>query len=306
MVKGVPLVRPLLSEESNRHNFSSKRNNRDDSFSSLLPAAAASGHRKTKQARGLRSASLGVGDTSFPMEMAFRPTTTPKSGACAIGRIAHLMTSKMTVMAACNIVAKEIYSEWISVAFDTGMWPKQVKAVAKQLEKVYLELQALRLRKTAKVPKCHQERAEKFNESMAGVFDIQTKDKTRVANLKASHNAKAVQRRDDENDRMRKELTRKEAAVQEAPPNELDQSGSASEIGGLDTEVEESDQEFCGAEADTNTPTSMAFPDVDVRSGTNSIDEKLGRAFIICNAKYRVSVEDLRGIFLTVANIVFG
>jgi hypothetical protein len=66
-------------------------------------------------------------------------------------------------------------------------------------------------------------------------------------------------------------------------PNDLDQPGSASEIGGLNAEV--SDPEFCGAEADTNTPTSMAFPDVDVRSGTNSIDEKLGRAFIICNAK---------------------
>jgi hypothetical protein len=101
---------------------------------------------------------------------------------------------------------------------------------------------------------------------------------------------------------MRKELTRKKAAAQEAPPNELDQSGSASEIGGLDyAEAEEPDPEFCGAEADANTPTSMAFPDVDVRSGTNSIDEKLGRAFIICNARHRVSVEDLRGTFLTVA-----
>jgi len=211
------------------------------------------------------------------------------------------MTLKMTVMAACSIVTKEIYSEWISVAFDTGMWPKQEKAVAKQLEKVYLELKALH---RANVPKNHQGRAEKFNEAMAGVFDIQTKDATRIANLKASHNGKAVQRRADKDDRIRKELTRKEAAVQEVLPNDLGQSGSASEIGGLNAEL--SDPEFCGAEADTNTPTSMAFPDVDVRSGTNSIDEKLGRAFIICNAKYRVSVEDLRGIFLTVANIVFG
>ena len=110
MVKCMPLVRPLLSEGSNRH-FSSKRNNRDDSFSSLLPAAATSGLRKTKQASGLRSAGLSVGGTSFPMEMVFRPTATPKSGARAIGRIAHLMTLKMTVMAACSIVAKEIYSE---------------------------------------------------------------------------------------------------------------------------------------------------------------------------------------------------
>ena len=108
--------------------------------------------------------------------------------------------------------------------------------------------------------------------------------------MKASHDAKAVQRRTNENGRMLKELTRKGATVQEAPPNELDQSGSASEIGGLDAEVEEPDPDFCGAEADTSTPTSMAFPNVDVRSGTNSIDEKLGRAFIICNAKCRVSV----------------
>jgi hypothetical protein len=118
----------------------------------------------------------------------------------------------MTVMGACNIVAKEIYSEWISVAFDTGMWPKQVKAVAKQLEEVYLELKALH--KTAKVPKNHQGRVENFNESMAGAFDIQTKDATRIANLKALHNSKAVQRRANENDRIRKELARKEAAVQ--------------------------------------------------------------------------------------------
>jgi len=124
------------------------------------------------------------------MEMVFRPTATPKSGAYAIGRIAHLMTLKMTVMAACNIVAKEISNEWISVAFDTGMWPKQVKAVAKQLEKVYLELKALR--KTTNVSKNHQGRAEKFNEAMAGAFDIQTKDATRIADLKAPHNGKAV------------------------------------------------------------------------------------------------------------------
>ena len=183
MVKGMPLVRPLLSEGSNRLNFSSKRNNRHDLFSSLLPAAAAatSGLRKTKQASGLRSASLSAGGISFPMEMVFRPTAKPKSGAYAIGRIAHLMTLKMTVMAACNIVAKEISNEWISVAFDTGMWPKQVKAVAKQLKKVYLELKALR--KTTNVSKNHQGRAEKFNESMAGVFDIQTKDATRAATV---------------------------------------------------------------------------------------------------------------------------
>jgi hypothetical protein len=50
------------------------------------------------------------------------------------------MALKMVVSKACNLVAIEIYSEWISVAFDTGVWPKQAKAVAKQLEKVCMEL----------------------------------------------------------------------------------------------------------------------------------------------------------------------
>ena len=47
------------------------------------------------------------------------------------------------------------------------------------------------------------------------------------------------------------------------------------------------------------------FPGVDTRSGQKTIDEKLARAFSICQSGHRVSADDLRCIFVKVANIVF-
>ena len=134
---------------------------------------------------------------------------------------------------------------------------------------------------------------------MAGVLDIQTTQSARISNLRAMHNPKAVRRHADEDIRRLKELARKENAVQVL--HELDQSESVSDSDNSDLE---SELEYNGKAA--LVMQTVAFPDVDTRSGENSIDEKLGRAFTICNAKYRVSVEDLCSVFICVANIVFG
>lgn len=52
--------------------------------------------------------------------------------------------------------------------------------------------------------------------------------------------------------------------------------------------------------------SDVEFPDFDVRTGRNIVDESIVRAFVMCVSNCRVSAEDLRKIFCTFANVVCG
>lgn len=48
------------------------------------------------------------------------------------------------------------------------------------------------------------------------------------------------------------------------------------------------------------------FPAMNIRTGRNSIDESIIRCTVQCLAKYKVSQNDLAGIIVSTANILFG
>lgn len=316
MVRADPLVRSSLR---NKCNFSTKKNTPVNGALFLAEAAAPDRRTTTKKVkRGLRSGCFSLEDVTFPMETTFKPTSKPKTGAYAIGRIAHLMNSKMELLAACNVVAKELYAEWVERAWDTNLWPKQEKAVVKHLRNIYGDMISLRAsaklvnEKSERAPKNFKERADSFNKSMAGALDIQTTDIGRIQSLKTLHNPKATERRVKEETRRLKEEDRLIGAVRhENDVKRREEEKRQQEAEGLDNVEEchggDADYEEDGPSSTHNASASdVKFPDFDVRTGRNTVDESIARAFVICISNCRVSAEDLRKIFCTFANVVCG
>ena len=50
----------------------------------------------------------------------------------------------------------------------------------------------------------------------------------------------------------------------------------------------------------------LEWPQLDTRESRNVLSEVIARVFVQCVSDYRVSVEHLRGIFVSIANAVFG
>ena len=61
-----------------------------------------------------------------------------------------------------------------------------------------------------------------------------------------------------------------------------------------------------GQKDDMWTSDIPSFPDINVRTGHRSIVEPVKRCTVKCLADYKVSVADLSGIIVDVANIIFG
>ena len=266
-------------------------------------------------------------------EAEFVPDSKLKTGYFVLGRIDYLRTGGTPVDAAIATIAQELIKDWEG----KSVWTKGDRAVRKQIKKTHdLHLQLQRYQKSPKPPRDLASRIETFKSEMSLGYDIKTHDKNRIKIMDsqmAINNAPADQQFYEDNchgerqimhtrlvdkgwvkkmERKKREKERQASALEAEKKRMADNQPRPCDID-LDEEWDEFEQkgrdgDYVGPEqkarADTSLP--LEWPQLNTRESRNVLSEVIARVFVQCVSDYRVSVENLRGIFVSIANTIFG
>ena len=217
------------------------------------------------------------------------------NGIRVMGRIIHLTRAgRHSIQEAAEKCAAELATNW-------GGATLQPKNAASKMVNDFARLKSLRKTCGAAPSSLGRQLAEDFNLKMSEGYNISAKDtqKTKAAVSKGG------------------------AMLKRAIPPHVLQAPAPKRMSFMRAAAHIEDLSPClstmsSEEPSPYLPTALkkkleeekecapsVFPGIDTRSGQKTIDEKLARAFSICQSGHRVSADDLRCIFVKVANIVF-
>jgi len=268
-------------------------------------------------------------------EAEFTPGCKLKTGHFVLGRIDFLRAGGMLVDAAITAVARELIGDWEGKSLCT----KGERTVRNQLKKTHeLHRQLKRHQTSKKPPRDLASRIERFKHEMSLGYDIKTQDECRV---KAMHSQKGIktlppdQQFYEDNchgerqithtglvdeawakkmEREKREEERRSAALEKETKRMADDQPGSCDMefdeawDDFENGLEDDDCDCVGAKtkAMAGAPSPLEWPQLDTRESRNVLSEVIARVFVQCVSDYRVSVEHLRGIFVSIANAVFG
>ena len=256
----------------------------------------------------------------------FVPCGQLKTVGYVLGRVEAEM-NKGTKAKAYTTVAGEILQDWEKM----GVWPKSRTVVKVAIEKVHSDHKDIHKWKTtlSKKPSDFEKRVAAHAKALIQGFDIKTTDPARINSiqvrlaLKAKpeddmfykdncHGPRDIFHRMQPDPQQEKRLARRHEEAHRSSKATAQQDDGSGDIAieeddrqsDCDSDSEGgSDYEFDGTDTQVNEPRS--FPKMPVRSGRNTLNETIMRAFVSCLSDTKVSMEDLRKIFVTMGNVVF-
>jgi hypothetical protein len=256
----------------------------------------------------------------------FVPCGQLKTVGYVLGRVEAEM-KKGTKAKAYSTVAGELSQDWEKM----GVWPKSRSVVSKDIEKAHSDHKGIHKWQTtlSKKPNDFEKRAAAHAVTLAQGFDIKTTDPARIKSMQARlalkakpeddafyqdncHGPRDMFHRMQPDPQQEKRLARRQGEadrLNKAAAQKDDGSGDVAIVeSGRQSDCEggsegDSDYEFDDSHGWVNEPRS--FPKMPVRSGRNALNETIMRAFVSCLSGTKVSMEDLRKIFVTMGNVVF-
>ena len=275
-----------------------------------------------------RGGSATATGTSVTLHPEFVPCGQLKTVGYVLGRVEAEMKSG-TACRAYRTVAGELLQDWENM----GVWPKSLSAVTVAIEKAHSGHKQIRKWQTtlSKRPSDFEKRVATHASTLTQGFDIKTTDSARIKSTQARlaskatpedeafykdnclgprdifhrmqpdlHQEKRLARRQEEADRLSKATAPKGDVTNDiaiGEDNRQCEYESDSEEG--------SDYECDLGDGDDWVNKSKSFPKLPVRSGRNTLNETIMRAFVSCLSGTKVSMEDLRKIFVIMGNVVF-
>lgn len=268
-------------------------------------------------------------------EAEFTPDCRLKTGHFVLGRIDFLRAGGMPVDAAITAVARELIGDWEGKSLCT----KGERTVRNQLKKTHeLHLQLKRYQTSKKPPRDLASRIERFKHEMSLGYDIKTQDECRIKAMNSQMGIKTLppdQQFYEDNchgerqithtglvdeawakkmERKKREEERQSAALEKETKRTADNQPRSYDLDldeawdDFQNGLEDDDCDYVGAkpEAMAGATSPLEWPQLDTRESRNVLSEVIARVFVQCVSDYRVSVEHLRGIFVSIANAVFG
>jgi hypothetical protein len=256
----------------------------------------------------------------------FVPCGQLKTVGYVLGRVEAEM-NKGTKAKAYTTVAGELLQDWEKM----GVWPKSRTVVKVAIEKVHSDHKDIHKWQTtlSKKPSDFEKRVAAHAKALIQGFDIKTTDPARINSiqvrlaLKAKpeddmfykdncHGPRDIFHRMQPDPQQEKRLARRHEEAHRSSKATAQQDDGSGDIAieeddrqsDCDSDSEGgSDYEFDCTDTQVNEPRS--FPKMPVRSGRNALNETTMRAFVSCLSDTKVSMEDLRKIFVTMGNVVF-